>query len=151
MSTRIVPHIIPEPQTLSIVAPDTTVRAAAMMMRQRSIAAVMIVREDKLVGIMTERDIAARVVADGRDPDTTTVADVMTPDPDTLEADDPAETALSMMRDRKYRHLPVVRGGKPVGMVSIRDLYAVVQSQLENDIKTRDAYIFGENYGVATA
>lgn len=151
MATRIVPHIIREPQNLSVVPPDTSVRAAAQLMRQRRIAAVMIVDDERLVGIMTERDIAARVVADGRDAEATTVAEIMTPDPDTLEADDPAMNALTMMREHNYRHLPVVKDGKPVGMVSIRDLYAVVQSELETDIRNRDAYIFGENYGTATA
>lgn len=148
---KIVPDIIPHEQTLSIVAPDTTVRVAAELMRDRNIAAVMIVRDDRLAGIMTERDIAARVVAQGLDPRTTRVEEIMTPDPDTLAADDSAMRALKMMREHNYRHLPVVRDGKPVGMVSIRDLYAVVQAELESDIRNRDAYIFGENYGTAPA
>ncbi|EKV26902.1 putative signal-transduction protein [Caenispirillum salinarum AK4] len=148
---KIVPDIIPREQTLSIVAPETTVRTAAELMRDRNIAAVMIVRDERLIGIMTERDIAARAVARGVDPQTTRVEEIMTADPDTLEADDPAMTALKMMREHNYRHLPVVKDGRPVGMVSIRDLYAVVQSELESDIRNRDAYIFGENYGTAPA
>lgn len=147
---RIVPDIIPSTQDVYIVPPDSSVRDAAKLMRERNIAAVMICNGDQLAGIMTERDIAARVVAQGRDPETTTVAEVMTPDPDTLAPDDQASSALRMMREHNYRHLPVVEEGRPVGMVSIRDLYATVQSELETDIANRDAYIFGESYG-ATA
>lgn len=147
---RIVPDIIPSTQDVYIVPPDSSVRDAARLMRERNIAAVMICNGDQLAGIMTERDIAARVVAQGRDPETTTVAEVMTPDPDTLAPDDQASSALRMMREHNYRHLPVVEEGRPVGMVSIRDLYATVQSELETDIANRDAYIFGESYG-ATA
>lgn len=148
---RIVPDIIPESQNIFTVGPECTVRAAAQVMRDRNIAAIMIVQDGRLAGIMTERDIAARVVAQGREPDTTSVADVMTPDPDTLEAHDRPAEALRLMREHNYRHLPVVADGRPVGMVSIRDLYAVVQADLETDIRNRDAYIFGENYGAAPA
>ncbi|GAA0590046.1 CBS domain-containing protein [Caenispirillum bisanense] len=147
---RIVPDIIPPTQDLTLVTPDMTVRDAARLMRENNIAAVMIVDGERLSGIMTERDIAARVVAQGRNPDITLVSEVMTPDPDTLSPGDMAASALRMMREHNYRHLPVVENGRPVGMVSIRDLYAVVQKELEADLANRDAYIFGEHYG-ATA
>lgn len=146
---RIVPDIIPSTQDLYVVKPDISVREAACLMRDHNIAAVMVCHGDQLAGIMTERDIAARVVAQGRDPETTLVSEVMTPDPDTLAPGDAAASALRMMREHNYRHLPVVEDGRPVGMVSIRDLYAVVQSELESDIANRDAYIFGENYGAS--
>lgn len=146
---RIVPDIIPSTQDIYVVSPDSSVRDAARLMRERNIAAVMICEGDQLAGIMTERDIAARVVAQERDPETTSVREVMTPDPDTLSPDDRASSALRMMREHNYRHLPVVANGRPVGMVSVRDLYAVVQSELESDIANRDAYIFGENYGAS--
>jgi hypothetical protein len=42
-----------------------------------------------------------------------------------------------------FRHLPIVDGERVVGMVSVRDLYVTVQEQLEDDMKFRDAYIFG--------
>lgn len=144
---RIVPDIIPSTQDLTLVTPDMTVRDAACLMRENNIAAVMIVDGERLSGIMTERDIAARVVAQARNPDITLVSEVMTPDPDTLSPGDMAASALRMMREHNYRHLPVVENGRPVGMVSIRDLYAVVQKELETDLANRDAYIFGEHYG----
>jgi predicted transcriptional regulator len=52
-----------------------------------------------------------------------------------------------MMRERNYRHLPVVKDGRVVGMVSVRDLYAVYNGELEQDLKDRNAFIYGESYG----
>jgi CBS domain-containing protein len=96
--------------------------------------AVLIVDNAKLVGIVTERDIAVRVVAAGLDAVATKLAKVMTPDPDTLKPTDTVRAALDLMARRGYRHLPVLRRGKLVGMVSIRDLYRSVVDQLEADI-----------------
>jgi len=146
MIRKIVPDVI-SGQTLQKVTPRDTARAAAGMMREKKIAAVLVMESDQLVGIITERDMTARVVAAGRDPDATLCADIMTANPDTLSPDDTASDALSMMRERNYRHLPVVTGSRVVGMVSVRDLYAVYKSELEEDLKDRNAFIYGESYG----
>jgi CBS domain-containing protein len=58
-------------------------------------------------------------------------------------------SALDLMSARRYRHLPVVDGDKVVGMVSIRDLFNVVKRQLEEDVREREKFIFGSDYGVA--
>lgn len=146
---KIVPDIVRE-QTIFCVMESMSVREAAQLMAERNIAAVVICHPGgKLAGIMTERDIAARVVAKGLDPASTTVGTVMTSNPDTLEAGDQPAQALSMMRQHNYRHLPVVdEHHHVIGMVSVRDLYAFVQSELETDITERDKYIMGESYGV---
>ncbi|MBL8643178.1 MAG: CBS domain-containing protein, partial [Rhodospirillaceae bacterium] len=82
-------------------------------------------------------------------PDTSLCRDIMTADPDTLSPNDEAADAIRMMREHNYRHLPVVEGAKVVGMVSVRDLYAVANTELEQDLKDRNAFIYGENYGTA--
>ena len=105
---------------------------------------------ERLVGIITERDMTSRVVAAGLNPETTSCVEIMTGNPDTLSPDDTASDALAMMRERNYRHLPVVKGERVVGMVSVRDLYAVHKTELEEDLKDRNAFIYGESYG-ATA
>lgn len=73
----------------------------------------------------------------------------MTANPDTLAPTDTASDAIRMMREHNYRHLPVVEGDRVVGMVSVRDLYAVYNGELEQDLKDRNAFIYGENYGAA--
>jgi CBS domain-containing protein len=89
-------------------------------MEGKSTGAIMVIADDRLVGICTERDIVFRVVAKGLDADTTRLADVMTGDPQTIAPDKPFGYALLLMHERGYRHLPVVKDGKVIGMVSSR-------------------------------
>ncbi|MCC6914718.1 MAG: CBS domain-containing protein [Rhodospirillaceae bacterium] len=148
MIRRIVPDVISD-QTLHKVSPRDMVRQAARLMRDKKIAAVLVMDLDRLVGIVTERDMTVRIVAAGLDPDATPVREIMTANPDTLAPADTASDAIRMMRSRNYRHLPVVENGHVVGMVSVRDLYAVYNGELEQDLKDRNAYIYGESYGAA--
>lgn len=148
MIRRIVPDVVNN-QILHRVGPHDTARQAASLMRDKKIAAVLVMDGARLVGIVTERDMTARVVAAGLDPETTPVADIMTANPDTLAPDDTAGDAIRMMKNRNYRHLPVVAGEAVVGMVSVRDLYAVYNGELEQDLRERNAYIYGESYGTA--
>ncbi len=146
MIRKIVPDVI-SGQTLHSISPRENVRVAAKLMRERKIAALLVMEDQALVGIVTERDMTARVVAAGLDPNTSAVADIMTANPDTLSPDDTASDAIGMMRIRNYRHLPVVEGARVVGMVSVRDLYAVYNTELEQDLKDRNDFIYGESYG----
>ena len=133
VSRTLIPDVVHN-QTLATLTGRATVRQAAAMMAERRMGAVLVMEGERLVGIVTERDIAVRVVAAGLSPERTRLAEVMTPDPDTLKPDDTVHAALDLMARRGYRHLPVKRGRKLVGMVSIRDLYRSVVDQLEADI-----------------
>ncbi len=146
MIRKIVPDVINE-QTLQKITPRDSARAAAKLMRDKKIAAVLVMEGERLVGIITERDMTARVIAAGLNPDTTVASEIMTANPDTLGPNDTASDAIRMMRSRNYRHLPVVDGARVVGMVSVRDLYAVYNNELEQDLKDRNAFIYGESYG----
>ena len=105
--------------------PSDNVREAARMMTDRNVGAIAVLDSGRLVGIFSERDIMARVVAAGLDPDKTPVSKVMTQELIVADAGDGVGNALQKMYDRKCRHLPVVRSGKLIGMVSIRDLLQV--------------------------
>ncbi|ABC24538.1 CBS domain-containing protein [Rhodospirillum rubrum] len=148
MQRRIVPDVVRD-QTIFFVSAETTAREVARTLADNKIAAVVVMEDGVLKGIITERDVTARLVAKGGDPDSVMARAIMTPDPDTLAPEDTAEDALRMMRLRGYRHLPVVDGEGVVGMVSIRDLYAVVTDQLERDMKTHESFIYGEQYGIS--
>ena len=129
MIRKIVPDVI-SGQTLQKVTPRDSVRAAAKMMRDKKIAAVLVMSGYRLVGIITA-----------------SCAEIMPANPDTLSPDDTTVEALNMMRERNYRHLPVVKAERVVGMVSVRDLYAAYKTELEQDLKDRNAFIYGESYG----
>ncbi|GAB4185228.1 MAG: CBS domain-containing protein [Thalassobaculales bacterium] len=147
MHRRIVPDIVRD-QTVVTVAPNDSVREVAELMARQRIGAVVVASaEAPLAGIFTERDVLTRVVARGLDPSATPVGTVMTANPDTVAPDSLAIEALTMMSQRGYRHLPVMAGGTVVGMVSIRDLYAAVKHELEEDIQEREAFMFGSGYG----
>ncbi|AUG51701.1 CBS domain-containing protein [Thalassospira marina] len=149
MDTKIVPGLVKE-QSLATLNPADSVMDAVLLMSERKIGAVIIVDDSaRLSGIFTERDLVNRVAAKKLDPAKTPLADVMTANPDTLRPDDSAREALSLMSEHRYRHLPVVDGETVVGMVSIRDLFNVVKAGLEDEVRDREKFIFGSDYGVA--
>jgi len=98
-----------------------TVSDAARLMRQEHIGALIVVEDGRLAGIFTERDALFRVVAEAFDNKTTHVADVMTRNPRTVRPDQHFSVALQMMYGGKFRHVPVVENGLPVGIISARD------------------------------
>ena len=146
MHRKVVPDIVNE-QKIELLPASTTVRDATRKMAERHIGAVLIGTAEDLQGIFTERDVLTRVVARGLEPDSTKLDTVMTPNPDIVGPDDMAINVLDRMRASGYRHLPVVDAGKVVGIVSIRDLYAAVKRELEEDLQQREAFIFDTGYG----
>lgn len=146
MQRRIVPDIV-QNQDIRMLAPSDSVRTAVDLMAERHIGAVLIEEAGRLIGIFTERDLLTRVVAKGRDSDATQLSEVMTRNPDCLKPGDIAGDALARMTSKGYRHLPVLDGEELVGIVSIRDLYAAVKRELEEDVEQREAYIHGGGYG----
>ena len=101
-------------------SPDATVRGVAQEMATKKVGAAMVVEDGRLVGIFTERDAVFRVLARGLDPDRTRLAEVMTASPRTIDPEDTFGYALNIMHENGFRHLPVIRDGKPVGIVSAR-------------------------------
>ena len=120
MTDRLIQKII-EGQEIVTSTADTTVIDAAGLMRDKHIGAVIVVENGKLVGIFTERDALFHVVAEGRDVKTTRLADVMTRNPQSVKPDQPFSVALQLMYGGKFRHVPVVEDGRPVGIISARD------------------------------
>lgn len=106
---------------LLIAAPTTTVSRAAKTMASKQVGAMLVVDEDRLVGIFTERDALCRVIARGLEPTEVQLADVMTPNPKTIEPGRSFGHALLTMWENGFRHLPVVDGGKILGVVCARD------------------------------
>jgi CBS domain-containing protein len=109
--------------------PSETVAEIARRMSARKVGAVLVVNDGDLWGLFSERDVLTRVVAQDRDPKATGVGEVATRDVVTVDVDAPLRRVLQVFKENRFRHLPVVRDGKPVGIVSTRDfLEFLVQS-----------------------
>ena len=114
--------------------PSSTVQQACARMREAGSSAVLVVGPDgELCGIFTGRDAICRVLADGRDPAATPLADVMTARVETLGPKATAKEALLLLNDAGFRHLPVVEGGRVVGIVSRYDFRAKEQARLDDE------------------
>ncbi|MBM3629344.1 MAG: CBS domain-containing protein [Alphaproteobacteria bacterium] len=113
---------------------SASVRDACRAMRARHVGDVLVVdAAGTLAGIFTGRDAVCRVLAEGLDPAATTIADVMTRDPDAIAPGCDAVELLRRMRDGGYRHLPVVDGGRVVGIVSRGDLRGLEHARLDEE------------------
>lgn len=110
----------PNPISLS---DSTPVLDAAQAMRDSNIGDVIVLdQSDELCGIVTDRDIVVRVLAEGKDPQATSLSEICSSDVQTLSPNDAVGDAVRLMREKAVRRLPVVEGGKPIGIVSIGDL-----------------------------
>ena len=123
------------------VRSDHSVRDAARYMTDRRVGAVSVLDGTHLVGILSERDVMGRVVARQLDPDRTRVGEVMTKDLVVAQSDESHEEGLRKMKQAGCRHLPVVEGGRLVGMVSQRDLLQIDLSEKDEEIRWLNAYI----------
>jgi CBS domain-containing protein len=108
-----------DPRTVNA---DEPVIEAARIMRDADIGDVIVVAGGDVEGIITDRDIVVRDVAEGRNPESTPVREVCTPGIEALEPGETVDDALRKMREADIRRLPVVEGGRPVGIVSLGDL-----------------------------
>ena len=111
--------------------PTATVSQAAALMRDQQVGSVMVVDGDNLLGLLTDRQITHTVVATGADPKTVLVEEIMFTDFVPLEEDMDLLPAVRMQRELAMRRLPVLRDGKPVGIVSVSDIAAFVKECID--------------------
>jgi len=102
-----------------------TLRDAAARMWKQQTGSLIILDDGALIGIITERDVL-NALGSGLDADATPISAVMTRTVITVTPDDTIEAAAEHMATRWIRHLPVVADGALVGMVSQRDLCALL-------------------------
>jgi signal-transduction protein with cAMP-binding, CBS, and nucleotidyltransferase domain len=120
-----------------------TVREAARLMAEKNIGAVLVFEGGDLRGIFSERDLVRRVVLERRDPDRTPVCDVMTVDVATIEEDATLEEAMSVMKRANCRHLPVVKDGKVVEFLSMRDVSHFELADKTDELRHMHNYVKG--------
>jgi CBS domain-containing protein len=102
------------------VEPSDTIGEAAEKMDAANVGAVVVVEDMvRIIGIVTERDLMRAVAARARAAEAR-VRQWMTPNPVTIEPETSIEDAAQVMFDNNFRHLPVVKDGRPLGIVSLR-------------------------------
>jgi signal-transduction protein with cAMP-binding, CBS, and nucleotidyltransferase domain len=104
------------------VSPDLDLATVARTMRDEDIGNVLVVDGEDLRGMVTDRDLVVRGMASGMDPRTTKVGGICSDVTATVRPDDDLDKAVALMRDRAVRRLPVIDGGRPVGIISLGDL-----------------------------
>ncbi len=125
------------------LAPDASVQEAAQEMRKAKIGALLIMRGDELLGIMTERDVLNKVVAEGLNAAEIKVHEIMTADVVVIDPRRSVRDAMNIVTVKRLRHLPVVRDGHLVGVVSGGDLTRSIVAEEEEVIDTLYDYIRG--------
>jgi CBS domain-containing protein len=117
------PVSVLQPRKAVTMQPDATMGEAIQTMLSSDIGALLVVDDHgKLVGILSERDLLTKVAGQVADYASRRVGEFMTPDPETIRPTDTLAFALHKMDSGGYRHLPVLKDGQPLGMVSVRDM-----------------------------
>ncbi|HOB62767.1 MAG TPA: CBS domain-containing protein [Candidatus Competibacteraceae bacterium] len=135
---RTLRQVVAHQKLLVAAAPQTSVREASQLMKKAHVGALLVVERGHLVGIFTERDALVRVVAEGLSPEATPLTLVMTPNPITAHPDQPFLSALHLMYENGFRHVPVAENGRPLGMVSARDALDLEAAEFESTLHQRE-------------
>jgi CBS domain-containing protein len=123
------------------IEPDATVLDALRLLEQKNVGALLVMRGGVLSGIFSERDYARRMILHGRSSKETKVREVMTPDVFVISPDTTSGECMVHMTDRHIRHLPVVEGGRVVGVISIGDVVRTVIDDLRFTVRQLESYI----------
>jgi CBS domain-containing protein len=122
------------------VPPQAPVLEAIRAMAEHRIGALLVMKDESLAGIVSERDYALKVILPGRGSDTP-VRDIMSSPVLTVSPDATVQQCMQLVTDRRVRHLPVVEGGRVVGMISIGDLVKAVIAEQQHQIEQLESYI----------
>lgn len=117
-----------------MVQKGTPLRDAIALMQERVRPCLIVCEGEKVVGIFTERDILYKLT-DGKADFTKPIDTVMSPSPATLRPEDPVGTAIRMMTEQSYRHIPLADGaGKCVGFVTARDIIVYIAEHFPTEV-----------------
>ena len=125
------------------VKPEATILDALKLMTEKQVGAVLVMDGDAVKGIFSERDYARHGTLLGN-PVTTPVKDVMTSKVYYVSPEQSAETCMAQMSDKRIRHLPVVKDGKVVGVISIGDVVKTLLQDKDALIKGLENYMLGQ-------
>ena len=125
------------------IASEASVFDAIKLMADKAVGSLLVMDGGELKGIVTERDYARKVIIKGRSSETTAVGEIMTSDVYTATVEQPVNQCMSVMTEKRIRHLPVVGDGNVVGLISIGDLVQAIISDQQEEIEQLEHYISG--------
>jgi len=129
------------------IGPDASVFDAIRSMSDKDIGALMVVEDGELLGTISERDYTRKVILKDRASRDTKVREVMTSNVVTVGPEATIEEAMRLMTRNRLRHVPVLRSGQLIGVVSIGDLVERTISNQRAILAQLEGYIIGRYPG----
>ena len=126
------------------IPPNATVMEALKLMAEKNVGALVVTHDDEVVGIISERDYARKVVLRNRASINTKVKEIMTDKVYYVGPKTTAEECLTLTVQQNIRHLPVLKNGDLVGMISIGDVVKAVIGEQETELRQLSDYISGK-------
>jgi CBS domain-containing protein len=123
------------------VEPDVMVFDALRLLADYGVGAMVVMDQGRLAGVFSERDYTRKVALQGKNSRHTPVADIMTREVISVTPDTGTRTCMTLMSQKKIRHLPVVDGVRVLGMISIRDIMDDIIADHEQTITQLQHYI----------
>ena len=131
-------------QTVYTIASTASVFDAVKLMAEKNIGALLVTEGMGVAGIVTERDYARKVILMARSSKETAVREIMTSAVMYVRPDQTSEDCMALMTENRVRHLPVMDGGKLLGLMSIGDLVKDIISEQKFTIQQLEHYITGD-------
>ena len=126
---------------VATIAPDATIKRAADWLRAKDIGALVVTSESAVLGLISEREIVHAFSRYGETAGSMSVKEIMQCGVPTVSPDESVNRVMNLMTHHRVRHMPVLRGGKLAGIVSIGDLvrHRLEDLELETNV-LRDVY-----------
>ncbi len=126
---------------VTTIAPDVSIKRAADWLRAKNIGALVVTSEDAVIGLISEREIVHAFSRYGETAGSMLVKEVMQYGVTAVSPDESVNRVMNLMTHHRVRHMPVLRGGKLVGIISIGDVdkYRLEDLELETNV-LRDVY-----------